>query len=108
MDKAAQLARLQSEVEKCVLCGLRQNCSRVVFGEGSPEAKIMIIGEGPGEAEDQQGRPFVGRAGQLLDRVLSACGYERFRHVYIANIVKCRPPQNRIPTPEERCQCRPI
>lgn len=67
----------------------------------------MLIGEGPGEEEDRQGRPFVGKAGLLLDKMLEACGMERFTHVYIANIVKCRPPGNRIPTPEERGLCVP-
>lgn len=107
MDKATELARLKDEAEQCCLCGLRQGCNRVVFGEGNPEAKILVIGEGPGEAEDQQGRPFVGKAGQLLDKILGACGFERFTHTYIANIVKCRPPNNRIPTPEERGVCMP-
>lgn len=67
----------------------------------------MLIGEGPGEEEDRQGRPFVGKAGQLLDKILEVCGFGRFTHVYIANIVKCRPPKNRIPAPEERISCLP-
>lgn len=99
------LNELRERVTVCHSCELRQGCHNVVFGEGNPEAKIMVIGEGPGEEEDKKGRPFVGRAGQLLDKILAACGYERFTHVYIANIVKCRPPKNRIPTPEERASC---
>lgn len=99
------LEELKSRVIACSDCTLRKGCQKVVFGEGNPEARIMVIGEGPGEEEDKQGRPFVGRAGQLLDKILAACGYERFTHVYIANIVKCRPPKNRIPMPEERASC---
>lgn len=107
MDKDELLKQLEKETSRCKLCNLRQGCSRVVFGEGNAQASIMLIGEGPGEEEDKQGRPFVGRAGQLLDKILQACGFERFNHVYIANIVKCRPPQNRVPTPEEREKCLP-
>lgn len=101
------LEALQQKVMQCGNCGLRPTCRQVVFGEGSPEAKIMLIGEGPGEEEDRQGRPFVGKAGQLLDKILEVCGFGRFTHVYIANIVKCRPPKNRIPAPEERISCLP-
>jgi len=79
----------------------------VVFGEGSPSARIVLCGEGPGADEDRLGRPFVGKAGQLLDRILAACGFKRFEHVYILNTVKCRPPGNRTPTLEERAACRP-
>ncbi|MCL2766961.1 MAG: uracil-DNA glycosylase [Peptococcaceae bacterium] len=91
----------------CQRCGLRDGCKGVVFGEGNPAAKIMLIGEGPGADEDQLGRPFVGKAGQLLDRILAAVDMERFRDVYIANIVKCRPPGNRAPRPEEAEFCLP-
>lgn len=105
MNKTESLAKLQEEVQACGKCSLRSGCRQVVFGEGSPEAGIMLIGEGPGEEEDRQGRPFVGRAGQLLDRILEVCGYGRFSHTFIANIVKCRPPRNRIPLPEERAAC---
>lgn len=76
----------------------------MVFGEGNPDANLMIVGEGPGEEEDLQGRPFVGKSGQLLDRILEAAGIPR-ESVYIANIVKCRPPQNRAPTPDEAKTC---
>lgn len=91
----------------CARCGLRAGCSGVVFGEGNPSARLMLVGEGPGADEDRLGRPFVGKAGQLLDRILAACGLERFTHTYIANVVKCRPPGNRVPHPEEARQCLP-
>ena len=82
-------------------------CQQVVFGEGSPKAQVVICGEGPGADEDRLGRPFVGRAGQLLDQILAACGFERSQHVFILNIVKCRPPGNRTPLPEEIQACLP-
>ncbi len=85
-------------------CGLSTSRTQVVFGEGSPDARLMIVGEGPGEDEDVQGRPFVGRSGQLLDKILEAAGIPR-QSVYIANIVKCRPPQNRVPGPLEAKTC---
>ena len=89
--------------EKCRLCQTRQN---VVLGEGDLHAALMFIGEGPGAQEDATGRPFVGAAGQLLDRMLAAIGMTR-EQVYICNIVKCRPPQNRVPEPDERSACMP-
>ncbi|MBS7528332.1 uracil-DNA glycosylase [Fusibacter paucivorans] len=89
--------------EKCALCKGRQN---VVFGEGNPNAAIMFIGEGPGEMEDETGRPFVGKSGMLLDKIFEAADIRR-EDVYIANIVKCRPPGNRNPLPEEREACLP-
>lgn len=91
----------------CSRCVLRPGCSGVVFGEGNPRARLMLIGEGPGADEDREGRPFVGRAGQLLDKILEAIQLERFAHTYIANVVKCRPPGNRAPRPEETGQCLP-
>jgi len=102
-----RLDELASLVRECTRCPLRQGCTQVVFGDGTPRARLMIIGEGPGADEDRIGRPFVGRAGQLLDRILAACGFSRERHVYIANVVKCRPPNNRAPTEEEREACLP-
>ncbi|PZN09388.1 MAG: uracil-DNA glycosylase [Bacillota bacterium] len=101
------MATLERVVKGCTRCRLRAGCRGVVFGDGNPRARVMLIGEGPGADEDRLGRPFVGRAGQLLDRILAACGFERQRHVYIANIVKCRPPGNRTPTPDERAACLP-
>lgn len=88
--------------EKCELCKTRTN---VVFGVGSETARVMFIGEGPGQNEDLQGEPFVGRAGALLDKMLLAAGFSRQTNIYIANMVKCRPPENRDPTPFEVDSC---
>jgi DNA polymerase len=99
---------LKTEVLQCKKCQLAAGRTNVVFGEGFPQAKIMCIGEGPGRDEDIQGRPFVGRSGQLLDKILGVCGFSRAEHVFIANIVKCRPPNNRAPLPEERAMCLPF
>lgn len=88
---------------RCILCETRTN---TVFGVGDVDAKLMFIGEGPGENEDLQGEPFVGKAGQLLNRMISAMGLSR-EQVFIANIVKCRPPNNRVPAPEEVLACTP-
>jgi uracil-DNA glycosylase family 4 len=105
--KLTELESTRLAVLQCQNCGLRQGCKQVVFGEGNPAARLVLIGEGPGAEEDRLGRPFVGPAGQLLDKILQACGWERFTHTYILNVVKCRPPGNRTPTPEERIACRP-
>lgn len=107
LSGCVNLEDLARRVRGCSRCPLRQGASRVVFGEGNPQARLVLCGEGPGADEDRLGRPFVGRAGQLLDKILAACGFERFTHVYILNTVKCRPPGNRIPTPQERQACRP-
>ena len=88
--------------EKCDLCKTRTN---VVFGVGNPNAEVMFIGEGPGQNEDLQGEPFVGRAGKLLDKLLFAVDLDRQKNVYIANIVKCRPPSNRNPEQDEAQTC---
>ena len=88
----------------CRNCPLAATRNNVVFGEGNPDARLMFIGEGPGFDEDRLGRPFVGKAGQLLDKMISAMQFTR-EEVYIANIVKCRPPDNRVPTPEEAACC---
>jgi uracil-DNA glycosylase family 4 len=90
------------ECQKCDLCKGRTN---LVFGVGNPESKILFVGEGPGEQEDLKGEPFVGRSGQLLDKYLDAVGLDRHKNIYIANIVKCRPPKNRDPLPEEQDAC---
>ena len=100
-----ELAHLAEEVLTCKRCGLREGCKQVVFGEGHPG--LMIIGEGPGAEEDLQGRPFVGAAGQLLDKILASGGFDRNLNAYIANVVKCRPPANRIPNPQECAACLP-
>lgn len=99
------LDELQTIAENCNLCRLRSTCNLVVFGEGLADSKLMLIGEGPGQEEDIQGRPFVGRAGQLLDKILLAAEIKR-EDTYIANIVKCRPPQNRLPDAEEVKVCK--
>lgn len=90
------------QCQKCDLCKTRTN---VVFGTGVDNAEVMFIGEGPGENEDLKGEPFVGRGGQLLDKMLAAVDLDRKKNIYIANIVKCRPPKNRDPLPEEQEQC---
>lgn len=99
--------QLKHEVNQCTKCNLSKTRTNAVFGEGARHAKIMCIGEGPGYYEDQQGRPFVGKSGQLLDKILEVCGFNRKEHVFIGNIVKCRPPNNRDPLPEERETCLP-
>ena len=91
---------LKNECHSCEKCGLCKTRTSVVFGVGNPEADILFVGEGPGENEDLQGEPFVGKAGQLLDKYLQVIGLDRKKNIYIANIVKCRPPQNRDPKPE--------
>ena len=95
---------LAQEALSCEKCRLCQTRTHVVLGEGDPRASLMFIGEGPGQQEDLTGRPFVGAAGQLLDKMLAAIGMTRDQ-VYICNIVKCRPPQNRVPEPDERAAC---
>jgi DNA polymerase len=95
---------LQSCVAACTACSLHQTRTQTVFGVGNREAKLMIIGEAPGFHEDQQGEPFVGRAGQLLTAMIKTIGFQR-SDVYIANILKCRPPNNRDPNAEEVAQC---
>lgn len=96
---------LQRTCLNCTQCGLCENRHNVVFGIGNPHADIMFVGEGPGEQEDLQGEPFVGRAGQLLDDMLSIIDLSRKENCYIANIVKCRPPQNRDPLEVEQDTC---
>ena len=98
---------LLEELSVCNGCGLCENRRTVVAGEGALDADVMFIGEGPGKDEDIQGRPFVGAAGQLLDRMMQAIGMKR-EEVYIANIVKCRPPNNRTPSDEEALACLPF
>ncbi|BCV25538.1 uracil-DNA glycosylase family protein [Gelria sp. Kuro-4] len=105
-ETAGTLEELERLVGACRRCRLRAGCRRVVFGEGNPQAALMLVGEGPGQAEDEQGRPFVGAAGQLLNNILAAAGIER-SEVFIGNVVKCRPPGNRLPLPDEVKACRP-
>ena len=99
-------AQLYDEMIHCQKCRLCRTRSSVVPGEGDPHARVMFVGEGPGQEEDRQGRPFVGRSGELLTRMIQAIGLER-SEVYICNIVKCRPPQNRNPEPDEASACLP-
>jgi len=106
LDSCANLDQLAGVVKACNRCKLRAGCTQVVFGDGVP-SPLMLIGEGPGADEDRLGRPFVGKAGQLLDRILEVSGFDRARNCYIANVVKCRPPGNRIPEPVERLACWP-
>ncbi len=97
-------AELQAQVKICEKCGLCRTRTNTVFGEGNFNTKLMIIGEGPGEDEDKTGQPFVGRAGQLLTKILNAAGINR-NDIFITNIVKCRPPNNRVPSQDEMLKC---
>ena len=96
---------LRTACLSCQNCPLAQTRHNVVFGIGNPQADVMFIGEGPGENEDLQGEPFVGRGGQLLDKYLACIDLDRSKNIYIGNMVKCRPPKNRDPLPEEVSQC---
>jgi DNA polymerase len=96
---------LRARCLSCRKCALADTRTHVAFGAGPEDARVMLVGEGPGEQEDLQGEPFVGRAGQLLDEMLSLIGLDRRENVYIANIVKCRPPQNRDPLNTEQDAC---
>lgn len=107
MPTFKNLSDLEQFVASCQLCGLRQQATQVVFGEGAPASAIVFCGEGPGADEDRLGRPFVGKAGQLLDQMLEATGFSRSKNAYILNVVKCRPPLNRTPSEDERATCRP-
>lgn len=107
LREAKDLKALADITQACHRCPLRGGCQHVVFGEGNPAAQLVLCGEGPGAEEDRLGKPFVGRAGQLLDQILAACGFERLRHLFILNIVKCRPPGNRTPSEEEITACLP-
>jgi uracil-DNA glycosylase family 4 len=105
-EKAATLERLNKLICKCTKCVLHKGRNKFVFGSGNPDANVLVIGEGPGAEEDKQGLPFVGRAGMLLTDMLKAIKFER-DEVYIGNIVKCRPPENRTPFPDEMDTCLP-
>lgn len=101
-----ELQNYFEEIKDCQKCALGSTRKNFVFGYGNPQAKLMLVGEAPGRDEDEQGVPFVGRAGQLLDKMLYAIGLNR-DSIYIANILKCRPPQNRDPLPDEIAKCEP-
>ena len=104
---AIRLQEVRAHLGDCTRCKLHSGRKNIVFGVGSPEARLMFVGEGPGADEDEQGEPFVGRAGQLLTQIIKAMGFTR-EQVYIANVVKCRPPENRNPEPDEIEQCSPF
>jgi uracil-DNA glycosylase family 4 len=106
-DKPAALIALREHIGDCTRCRLSKGRTKLVFGVGNPDADIMFVGEGPGADEDAQGEPFVGRAGQLLNNMISAMGIRR-EDVYIANVVKCRPPNNRAPEKDETDTCSPF
>ncbi len=109
-DVVDTLKAYERALAGCQLCRLCHSRSTIVYGVGNPRAKLMVIGEGPGEEEDKQGIPFVGRAGQLLTKMLAArgVGFDRDRDCYIANVVKCRPERNRNPEPDEVAACNPF
>jgi len=106
-DRAAALELIREEIGECTRCPLHAGRHKLVFGDGSPNARLMFVGEGPGADEDAQGLPFVGKAGQLLNNMIAAMGLKR-DEVYIANVVKCRPPGNRVPEQEEGATCSPF
>jgi DNA polymerase len=106
-SEVPSLEEIRRELGDCKRCKLHRTRSTIVFGEGKEKARLMLIGEGPGYDEDVQGRPFVGRAGQLLTKILQSIGLQR-EEVYIANLIKCRPPQNRNPEPDEIQSCYPF
>ncbi len=105
-NHAKQLSDLGHDIAGCQLCSLAKTRKNIVFGDGNASAKIVFVGEAPGADEDEQGLPFVGRAGQLLTKIINAMGLER-NDVYICNILKCRPPGNRNPMPDEIRLCEP-
>jgi uracil-DNA glycosylase family 4 len=106
-DRAAALKIIREEIGECTRCALHKGRNKLVFADGDPNAQLMFVGEGPGADEDAQGLPFVGRAGQLLNNMITAMGLKR-EEVYICNVVKCRPPGNRTPEPEEANTCAPF
>lgn len=106
-QKPAALQSIREEIGDCTRCTLCEQRNKIVFGDGDPNAELMFVGEGPGADEDEQGLPFVGRGGQLLNNMIIAMGLSR-EQVYIANIVKCRPPENRVPEFDEAITCTPF
>jgi len=106
-ERATALQAIREDIGDCKRCALHKARNTIVFADGSPAARLMFVGEGPGADEDAQGVPFVGRAGQLLNNMIAAMGLKR-EEVYIANVVKCRPPGNRTPEPDEASTCSPF
>jgi uracil-DNA glycosylase family 4 len=100
------LLKIRADLGECTRCKLHKTRNKIVFGDGSEKANVVFVGEGPGRDEDEQGLPFVGRAGKLLTQMIEAMGLQR-KEVYIANVVKCRPPENRLPEPDEIKTCSP-
>ncbi len=107
-DPAASLKAIRERIGDCRRCRLCERRTQIVFGVGSPKARVMFVGEGPGAEEDKQGEPFVGRAGQLLTDIITKGMSLKRTDVYIANVVKCRPPENRVPEPDEMAACIPF
>jgi uracil-DNA glycosylase len=105
-ERRAALEAIAADVRGCTRCRLHETRTRAVPGEGDPDTEVMFVGEGPGSNEDREGRPFVGRAGGLLERLLASVGWGR-EDVFITNVVKCRPPGNRDPEPDEMAACAP-
>lgn len=101
-----ELEKVKEKCLKCQKCSLAKSRNNVVFSDGKPNNKIMLIGEAPGYWEDMKGKPFVGKAGQLLDKIFNCVGLSREKDIYICNTIKCRPPENRNPLPEEKSACR--
>lgn len=101
-----ELEKIKEKCLKCQKCSLAKSRNNVVFSDGKPNDKIMLIGEAPGYWEDMKGKPFVGKAGQLLDKIFNCVGLSREKDIYICNTIKCRPPENRNPLPEEKSACR--
>lgn len=106
MDMSKELEKVKQECESCQKCPLSKTRTQTVFSDGMPNHKLMLIGEAPGFYEDQKGLPFVGKAGQLLDKIFASVGLSRQNDVYICNTIKCRPPDNRDPLSEEKEACR--
>ncbi|MFT5700142.1 MAG: uracil-DNA glycosylase family 4 [Desulforhopalus sp.] len=101
------MQNLQQRILKCTNCPLHETRKNSIVGEGNLNAEILLVGEAPGADEDRVGRPFIGKSGQLLDKILEACGFTRETHIFISNIVRCRPPGNRVPTRTEVQTCLP-
>lgn len=101
-----ELENIKLSCQNCRKCQLSKTRTNIVFSDGVPNNKLMLIGEAPGYYEDQEGKPFVGRSGQLLDKILESVGLSRNKDIYICNVIKCRPPENRNPTQEEQVLCR--
>lgn len=106
MNVQKELEKIKENCNNCQKCSLSKTRTNTVFSDGKPNHKLMLIGEAPGFYEDQKGLPFVGKAGQLLDKIFASVGLSREKDVYICNTIKCRPPENRDPSPEEKSACR--